>query len=48
MLTDKHVHMHAAHKLRKKLFPVVQGCQSTLLGQNNGYCLEKICIYQYV
>lgn len=35
MLTDKH--MHAAHKLLKKQFPDIQGCQSTLLEQNNGF-----------
>ena len=35
MLTDKH--MHPAHKLLKKKFPDIQGCQSTLLEQNNGF-----------
>ncbi len=35
MLTD--THMHAVHKLLKKQFPGVQGCQSTLLQQNKGF-----------
>ena len=35
MLTDKH--MHAAHKLLQKQFPDIQGCQSTLLEQNNRF-----------
>ena len=34
MLTDKY--MHAAHKLLKQ-FPDIQGYQSTLLEQNNGF-----------
>lgn len=35
MLPDKH--MHAAHKLLKKQCAKTQGCQSTLLEQNNGF-----------
>lgn len=46
MLTDEH--MHTAHKLLKKQCAKTQGCQSTLLEQNNGFKTasgEAVCIH---
>ena len=35
MLNDKHI--NAAHKLLQKKFPQCEGCQSSLLSQNEGF-----------
>ena len=49
MLTDKH--MHAAHKLLRKQFTHIQGCQSTLLVQSHGFTAvsdEGMHMHKYI